>query len=316
LFESWREFLRGKRKRKDVIEFSMRLTDHILILHEELVNKTYQHGHYTAFKINDPKPRDIHKASVRDRLIHHAIYKILYPYFDEKFIYDSYSCRLEKGTHRAIERFGNFANRVSRNHTRTTWILKGDIRKFFASIDHSILKNILSQHIPDNDILWLLFQIIDSFHTENRQGIGLPLGNLTSQLLINIYLNEFDQFIKRELNVSCYIRYADDFVILHHNRRFLEQLVSQISAFLETKLKLVLHPNKLRIQTLDSGVDFLGWVNFARHRVLRSSTKRRMFKKLQQNQTKETVASCLGLLSHGNTNKLVEKIKKQYMLLE
>jgi len=189
----------------------------------------------------------------------------------------------------------------------------GDIRKFFASIDHSILKNILSRHISDVDVTRLLSRIIDSFHTENMVGIGLPLGNLTSQLLVNIYMNEFDQFVKRELKVSCYIRYADDFVILHHDRKFLEQLVPQISKFLETKLKLVLHPNKLCVQTLVSGVDFLGWVNFPHNRVLRTTTKRRMFKKLCRNQSNETVASYLGLLKHGNAYKLTEKIKKQGM---
>lgn len=310
LFESWREFLRGKRKRRDVVEFSMRLTDNILTLNEELSQKIYRHDPYAAFKINDPKPRDIHKASVRDRLIHHAVYKILYPYFDNQFVFDSCSCRLFKGTHLAINRFRGYARQVSRNDTRSAWILKGDIRKFFASIDHAILKNILRRHIPDADILWLLFQLIDSFHSKNRPRTGLPLGNLTSQLLVNIYLNEFDQFIKRELKIRCYIRYADDFVILHESRLYLESVLPKISEFLELKLKLVLHPNKLRLQTLVSGVDFLGWVNFARHRVLRPSTRRRMFKKLRQNKSEETVASYLGLLKHGATYKLTENIKK------
>lgn len=288
----------------------MHLTDNILMLHDDLAQKKYQHGPYVAFKINDPKPRDIHKASVRDRLIHHAVYRILYSYFDKKFVYDSYSCRLNKGTHAAINRFRGYAFKVSHNNTRSAWILKGDIRKFFASIDHVILKNILRRHIPDDGICWLLSRLIDSFHTINSAGVGLPLGNLTSQLLVNIYMNEFDQFVKRELKIKHYIRYADDFVVLHDSRRYLDKLVPRLSAFLETKLKLVLHPDKLRIQTLASGVDFLGWVNFAHHRVLRTATKRRIFRKLSQNQTKETVASYLGILGHGNTHELVEKIKK------
>jgi len=173
------------------------------------------------------------------------------------------------------------------------------------------LKNILSRHIPDADILWLLYQVIGSFNTKNTPGAGLPLGNLTSQLLVNIYLNEFDQFIKRELKINCYIRYADDFVILHENRQFLESIVPKISKFLESKLKLVLHPNKLRLQTLASGMDFLGWVNFANHRVLRTSTKRRMFKKLGVNNSKETVASYLGMLSHGNSYNIRQSILKK-----
>jgi len=118
LLLAWQEFLCGKSKKKDVTEFQLRLMDNIFDLHNDLKNKTYKHSEYKAFKINDPKPRDIHKASVRDRLLHHAIYRILYPYFDTKFIYDSYSCRLEKGTHRALDRFKYFGGKVSKNNTK------------------------------------------------------------------------------------------------------------------------------------------------------------------------------------------------------
>ncbi len=130
--------------------------DNILKLHKRLAEKSYKHGSYHAFKINDPKPRDIHKATVRDRIVHNAIYRVLYPYFDKKFIYDSYSCRNDKGTHKAINRFRRFVWKESQNDTRTIWVLKCDIKKFFASIDHGILKNILSKHIVDQNILWLL----------------------------------------------------------------------------------------------------------------------------------------------------------------
>jgi retron-type reverse transcriptase len=286
--------------------------DNILKLHRELVEKTYKHGGYQAFKINDPNPRDIHKASVRDRLVHHAIYRILYPYFDQKFIFDSYSCRIEKGTHKAINRFRKLAYRVSKNNTRICWILKCDIRKFFANIDHKILQDVLAQHIGDEDVLWLLAQVIDSFETKGKFGIGLPLGNLTSQLLVNIYMNELDHFIKRELKAKFYIRYADDFVIFSENKNHLENIIPKISEFLETRLKLQLHPDKVFIKTLSSGVDFLGWVNFSEHRILRTSTKKRMLKKLRKNHKPESVTSYLGLLSHGNTQKLSEEIRDIY----
>lgn len=140
LLVAWREFLRGKRKRRDVIKFSLNLMDNVLTLHRELKSKAWRHGGYYAFKINDPKPRDIHKASVRDRLMHHAIYRILYYYFDRKFIFDSFSCRRDKGTHRAMNRFRNYGRIVSKNHTQTAWVLKCDIKKFFANIDREILK--------------------------------------------------------------------------------------------------------------------------------------------------------------------------------
>jgi len=288
------------------------LTDHILQLHQDLKDKTYRHGKYHAFKINDPKPRDIHKASVRDRLVHHSIYKILYPYFDNKFIFDSYSCRLDKGTHKAIARFKNFSQKVSVNNTRTVWILKGDIKKFFASIDHIILQGILKRYIVDQDILWLLNQLISSFNTEDKTNVGLPLGNLTSQLFVNIYMNEFDQFIKHKLKVKYYIRYADDFVVFSKNKIYLEQLIPQLGKFLGNNLRLTLHPQKLFIRTLASGVDFLGWVIFPHHLVPRTSTKKRMFKRLQQHCSKKSLTSYTGILGHGNTYKIVREIKTNY----
>lgn len=286
-----------------LLSFQLNLWITLLNFIKTLAEKTYRHGSYYAFKINDPKPRDIHKASIRDRIVHHAIYKILYPYFDGKFIYDSYSCQKNKGTHKAINRFRRLSEKVSKNNTKTAWVLKGDIRKFFANINHQVLKNILSRHIEDKNILWLLGEVIDSFHT------GLPLGNVTSQLFINVYMNEFDQFVKRDLKVKYYIRYCDDFVILHPDKSYLENLIPKMSAFLEKELKLSLHPDKVYIKRLSSGIDFLGWVHFNHHRVLRTATKRRMFKKLEENQAPETVKSYLGLLRHGNTYKLSLKAR-------
>ncbi len=301
--------MRGKRKRKDVAEFGLQLTDNIVELHRELTDKSYRHGAYHAFKINDPNPRDIHKASVRDRLVHHALHRILSLYFENKFIFDSYSCRVDKGTHRAMNRFWKYCRQTSRNYTRTAWVLKCDIRKFFANIDHEILENILCKYIVDHDIVELLEKTIDSFNTKHKSGVGLPLGNLTSQLLVNIYMNGFDQFAKRDLNIRQYVRYADDFVIVHENRMYLENLVPKIAEFLKTKLKLELHPEKLFIKTLSSGVDFLGWVHFPNYRALRTATKKRMLKKLQRNGTPEMLASYYGMLSHGNAHKLMKKIQ-------
>lgn len=314
LLRAWEEFLRGKKKRNDVAIFQNRLMDNIFSIHRDLKEKTYIHGEYVAFKINDPKPRDIHKAAVRDRLVHHLLYRALYEYFDSKFIYDSYSCRIDKGTHRAINRFRDFGKIVSKNNTLTCWVLKGDIKKFFASIDHAVLKNILAKHIKDKDLLRLLGRIISSFNTEGKHGVGLPLGNLTSQLLVNIYMNEFDHFVKRALEAPYYIRYADDFVFLHKSKKYLESLITQISEFLGTHLKLTLHPDKLFIKTLASGVDFLGWVHFPDHRVLRTTTKKRMFRNIKIKEAKpETIQSYLGLISHGNSWKLRRQIESKIL---
>ncbi len=306
LLHAWEEFLNGKRKRRDVQEFQLHLMDNLISLHLDLKNKTYTHSSYHAFNISDPKPRNIHKASVRDRLLHHAIYRVLYPYFDKKFIHDSYSCRLNKGTHRAMERFKSFSRKVSKNNTKQCFILKCDIKKFFATIDHPTLLYIIVKHIEDKNIVWLLEQIIKSFETSPNK--GLPLGNLTSQLLVNIYMNEFDQLVKHKLKVKYYIRYADDFAFFSQNKSELESFIRYIVHFLRTELKLELHPDKVFIKTIYSGVDFLGWVHFSHYRVLRTVTKRRMMKNLSNNSSLETKASYLGMLKWGNTYKLREII--------
>ncbi len=306
LLGAWREFVRGKRHKPDVQTFAFHLMDNILALHRDLQTQTYRHGPYQHFRINDPKPRDIHKATVRDRLVHHATHRVLYWFYHQIFIADSFSCRLGKGTHRALNRFRALAYRASQNHTSTVWVLRGDIKKFFASIDHEILLSILRERITDEKIVWLLIEIVSSFHS-TRPGVGLPLGNLTSQLLVNLYLNEFDQFVKHRLKVKHYLRYADDFVLLSPDRGQLIESLSYMGVFLHEQLRLVLHPDKVSLKTLASGVDYLGWVHFPDHRVLRTATRWRMLKNIKQQEGRErerSVASYLGLIGHGNTYKL------------
>jgi RNA-directed DNA polymerase len=311
LLLAWKEFRRGKRSRKDAQEFERNLMDHIISLHNDLTARTYVHDSYQHFKIADPKQRDIHKATVRDRLLHHALYRVLYLYFDTKFVHDSYSCRDVKGTHRALNRFTHFARKVSRNNTRTCWVLKCDIRKFFASIDHVILADILKKNIIDQDTIWLLERVIESFESTGR-GKGLPLGNLTSQLLVNIYMNKFDQYVKHALKQKYYVRYADDFVFLSHDHAALTELLPKVRDFLHERLALTLHPRKVSLTTVASGIDFLGWVHFPDHRVLRTTTKRRMFRNILQKKGKdETVQSYLGLLRYGNAYALKSKIQLQ-----
>ena len=317
LLSAWQEFVKGKRGKRDVQEFQLCLMDNVLSLHRDLVSGAYRHGPYHAFNISDPKPRSIHKATVRDRLLHHAIYRKLYPPYDRTFIADSFSSRNGKGTHRALERFRSMCFDVSNNHTKTIWVLKCDVKKFFASVDHNVLLALLRRRITDARILTLLENVIGSFYT-GAGGVGnithmrdvtssrsgLPLGNLTSQLLANVYLNELDQHVKRTLKVRHYIRYADDFVVLHHDKLALLGLLRYIVVFLREQLRLELHTNKVSIKTLASGVDFLGWVHFPDHCVLRTATKRRMLKHVRKHQMDEMVQSYLGLLRYGSARKL------------
>ena len=312
LLSAWQEFIRGKRNKKDVQKFYMRLMDNILSLHDDLFNYNYHHGGYQEFNICDPKPRIIHKASVRDRLLHHGVYRILYPFFNKTFISDSFSCRNKKGTHRAIKRLKVFYGKVSKNKTKTCWVLKCDIRKFFHSINQQVLLEIFQKYIPDEKIINLLREIIISFY-HNQEGFGLPLGNLTSQLFSNVYMNEFDQFVKHKLKVRYYIRFADDFVILSENKNYLKEIIPIISDFLQNNLSLVLHPNKIYIKTLYSGVDFLGWVNFPHHRVIRNKTKNRMLARIKGNKNSKSLSSYVGLLKHGNTERIKNKLLRLYV---
>jgi len=181
------------------------------------------------------------------------------------------------------------------------------VRKFFASIHHHTLLKIIKNYISDPNTLVLLYKIIGSFNT-GQKNTGLPLGNLTSQLFANVYLDQFDQFMKHQLKVEYYIRYADDFVVLSQSQSYLENILPSIHEFLEDKLKLTIHPNKIFIRTIASGVDFLGWVHFPDHRVLRTTTKRRMFKRLRETNKPEVVRSYMGLLGHGNAYKLKTRI--------
>lgn len=314
LLLAWQEFIKGKKSKPDVQEFSLNLFDNILELYNSLANKSYRHGGYKSFYINDPKRRHIHKACVRDRLLHHAVYRALYPFFELTFIADSYSCRLDKGTHKALNRFQEFAAIESKNNTRTCRVLKIDIRKFFASIDHEILLRILGGYIQDKEVIWLLEQIIRSYSSKPDKNVGLPLGNLTSQLFANIYLNQLDQRVKHNLKIKHYLRYADDMVFLSAERGALFEILPRIGLFLQSNLKLSLHPDKIFIRTIAQGVDFLGWNIFPNHRTLRKNTQKRMFNRIKISPNDQTLQSYLGLLCHGNTHKIKNKVLNEYWL--
>ncbi|MCR4285389.1 MAG: reverse transcriptase/maturase family protein [Candidatus Kaiserbacteria bacterium] len=267
LYRAWNDFVRGKRHRQDVNAFALHLSDNLYDLYVELVSQKYVHGTYEEYTVYDPKKRVIHKASVRDRVVHRLLYNSLYPHFDKRFIHDSYSCRVGKGTHKARDRFRRFANQVSRNYTRPCSVLKFDIKKCFESINQEILKRLMREYIEDEHLNRLIEVVIDSF------GKGLPLGNLTSQLFVNVYLHELDHYAKQTLKIPHYIRYADDVLVVHESSEFLREVFTEIDRFLSTLL--LLHTHKTRIQSLYSGVDVLGEVFFEKYKRLRRSTERR-----------------------------------------
>lgn len=309
LFSAWKEFKRGKSRKNDALRFALNSEENLLTLREKLISGEYKHGGYAKFYVRDPKMRRIHKASVEDRIVHHAVFRILYPIFEKKFIFDSFASRKGKGTHAAIKRFESFAKKLSQNHTRSIWVLKCDIRKFFDSIDHEILLEILMSEIRCGKTNSLLTNIIGSFENSPRKGI--PLGNLTSQLFANVYMNYFDQFVKRRLRLKYYVRYMDDFVILSENKESLEAVMIIIRRWFKEHLALELHENKVSFKKWHNGIDFLGYVSFPFHRVLRTRTKKRIFHKFNA----KNAHSYFAILKHCRGYGISEKIAKSLELV-
>lgn len=315
LFQAWNEFKKGKRKKFDVQTFERNLEDNLFNLHQKLKTKSYKHGSYSEFYVNDPKRRHIHKAEVCDRIVHHLIYEYLYNIFDNTFIYDSYSCRLNKGTHRAVRRLEKYARIVSKNYVQSCWALKLDIKQFFASVDHDILLKLIVKKVKDKDIIWLINEILTSFRTGENREAGIPLGNLTSQIFANLYLNELDQFIKHDLKIKYYIRYADDFLILNKSRAQVFQCLDTLKHFLGNKLKLEIHPQKIVLRKLSWGIDFCGYIVLPHYILPRTKTKRRIMRKVAGRKiNNQSIQSYLGYFSHSKTYRLQRNLKNLHYL--
>ncbi len=283
--------------------FERHLEDNLFNLRDELSTDRYRHSPYEQFTIHDPKQRTIHKACVKDRVVHQAIINVIEPIFEKRFIYDSYSCRVGKGTHAAVRRLRVFLLRASDNNTKTVYAVKCDVRKFFDSVDHKILIDLLAHRIDCRKTMKLLKDVIDSFSVSFK--VGIPLGNLTSQLFANVYLHELDWFIKLSLNVQYYVRYCDDFVMLADSCADAIDLAEQADAFLFENLNIQLHPNKIHIRTWKQGVDFLGYVVLAHVTIVRPGTAERALRHANV----ENVSSYLGLCKHADAYELARQLK-------
>lgn len=303
LFATWNKFARGKRAKADVLTFERRLEENIFELQSGLLSGAYRHGNYEPFIIHDPKRRQIHKASVRDRVVHQAVFDIIEPQFEKRFIYDSFSCRRGKGTHAGVKRLGQFLRQASHNNSQVAWVLKCDVKQFFASVNHNKLLNLLSSSVTDEKVMILLKEIIDSFNV--IAGKGIPLGNVTSQLFANVYMHQLDWFVKHGLRENYYVRYCDDFVIAHPDRQHLMNLLGPIQEFLKDELYLQLHPAKIAIRKWSQGIDFLGYVLKPHCTLLRTKTKSRMLNRV----TERNLTSYLGLCSHADSYELQAVIK-------
>lgn len=296
LLDAAHQAAKGKHDKESVARFFVSLEPELMRLHHTLTDRTWQPGGYRTFKIYDPKERIISAAPFADRVVHHALCNAIEPVFERTFIYDSYANRRGKGTHRAIQRYQQFARRYP-------FVLKCDIRKFFPSLDHAVLKQEIARLIHDPGTRWLCDTIIDGSNpqeehivyfpgddlfTPHQRRRGLPIGNLTSQFWANVYLNRFDHFIKETLRVKGYIRYVDDFVLFADSREQLQVWKAGMEHFLAS-LRLQLHPVKTRIYRVADGVPFLGFRVWPYYRYVQKPKTRR-YKRFLKGKIKKYLA--------------------------
>jgi RNA-directed DNA polymerase len=278
LLLAYKKARKGKRGKAYVAAFEHKQEEELFSLQEELHQKTYKPGAYDSFFIHEPKQRLISAAPFRDRVVHHALCQVLEPIWEPRFIHDCYANRIGKGTHRALDRTTQFA----RQHR---YFLQCDVRQFFPSIDLDILRAEFARLVGDKNVLWLCDQILqsgqgvlseeygmvyfpgDDLFAVNRPR-GLPIGNLTSQFWANIYLNAFDQFVKRELKCTAYLRYVDDFLLFSDSPRMLLNWLNAIQAKMGS-LRLTLHQGSARINAVADGIPFLGFRVYPEHRMLK-----------------------------------------------
>lgn len=329
LYWAYREARKGKQHRREVIEFTNGLEEHLITLQNELIWKTYRQSPYRQFYVTEPKRRLIMALPFRDRVVQWSIYQTLNPLLDRRFIYDSYACRFGKGTHAALNRLVYWLR--GHKHPERLYCLKLDVHKYFYRVNHDILMSLFRRHIADEDLLWLIESIIragdgtlgvvdgSEDYSNTEPGVGMAVGNLVSQMSANVYLNELDQFAKHELRLRYYARYMDDVMVLHEDKAVLHRAREAMSDFLVTRLALRTN-NKTQIRPISQGVEWVGFRVWPTHVKLRKSTAKRMKRRLRSLQSKyargevgvdeihAVVQSYMGMLKHCNSHRLREKL--------
>lgn len=341
LHQAYLEARKGKRYRHDVLAFSKNLEENLIQLQNELIWDTYSVGRYREFYVYDPKKRLIMALDFRDRVIQWAIYRQLNPILDKQFISDSYGCRKDKGTHKAAQKLQYWLRKADRS-PNDCYYLKLDISKYFYRVDHDVLVNILKTKIEDEKLLNLLEKIIRSekkfglppglephecSYTERPDNRGMPIGNLTSQMFANLYLNELDQFCKHVLKIKRYVRYMDDVIILDSDKAILWQYKNDIESFLNNTLKLDLN-NKTAVRPIESGVEFVGFRIWPTHVKLKKKSAVKIKHKLKIVQrayskgeitlesAKQSLASYLGIMEYFNSYNYKRKVLRNFVLVK
>ena len=361
---SYLQARKNKRNTYNQLRFEMYQEDGLMQLAEAIYERRYIPKPCIAFIINKPVMREIFAADFTDRIVHHLLYRCLYPIIDRKLINDTYSCRVGKGTLYGINRVSKFIRSCSNNYSKETWVLKLDIQAYFMNMQHQIIYDKVLNMLPvkkqnylgisEKTILYLLEQTIFNpikenccikgnhndwnglppskslFHYPNN--MGLPIGNLTSQIFGNIYMNDFDHYVKKDLGIKYYGRYVDDMVFVHNDKKHLQSLIPKLSDFLLSTLHLTIHPNKIVLVNANEGIQFLGQIIKPYRNYVSNRTKNNFYQAIQQiNKIMKVVPefswqqlcdirtvlnSYLGILQHANTFNLrkamMGKLKRRF----
>ncbi|SHK14295.1 reverse transcriptase/maturase family protein [Tepidibacter formicigenes] len=338
LYQAWEQAQKGKRFREEVLAFANDLEANLIDIQNHLIYGTYRVGKYRPFYVYEPKKRLIMALPFRDRVVQWAIYRQLFPLLDKQFIFDSYACRKGKGTHAAADRLQYWLRQTDRKPERY-YYLKLDISKYFYRVDHAVLIEILKRKIKDKQLIELLCTIINCEEMkfglpagvnpdmcpedERLSEVGMPIGNLTSQMFANLYLNELDNYAKHGLRLHYYIRYMDDVIILHPDKKYLAEVKNEIETFLNEKLNLQLN-NKTAIRPCSMGIDFVGFRIWATHRKLKKKTAKKIKTRVKylvkakesgevtQETFERSIASYKGILQHCNSYGFRQKLNEMF----
>ena len=289
---------KGKKGQYGITLHDRNRENNIKLLRQMLLNKTYQTSPYTTFKVYEPKEREVSRLPYfPDRITHHAIMNVLEPIFLSVFTADTYSCLKGRGIHGAAKA----VRKALKDIEGTKYALKLDIKKFYPSVNHAILKRLLRNKIKDQDLLWLLDEIIDS-------APGLPIGNYLSQYLANFYLTGFDHWIKEFKKVKYYFRYCDDMVVLSWSKPYLHKLFGEIAEYLQRNLELQVKGNHQVFPVEARSLDFVGYKFYHTHTLLRKSIKQNFARKIIKGQNLASFASYWGWAKHCDSKNLIKKL--------
>jgi hypothetical protein len=363
LFRAYFDTRKNKRRTANALAFEADYENKLFILYEDIINHRYKIGQSICFIVDKPVKREIFAADFRDRIVHHLIFNYINPIFEKHFIKDSYSCRIGKGTSEGVRRVGHFIRSCSENYTKDCYILKLDIQGYFMAMDRDILYGKIERKLREvrnpnfniDLILYLIYEVVYNDPTKNCHmkgnksdwqglpkskslffsgvGKGFPIGNLTSQLFGNIYLDELDHFVREELGVKNYGRYVDDMVFVHHDKEFLKSVILKVAKYLTVELKSKLHPKKIYLQNARNGVYFLGLYVKPYRIYAGKKTKNSFYEsvrgwnnmilekkdKIEKGSVEKFVAgvnSYLGIMKHYNTYKLRKKMMMKNIIKE